>query len=406
MSVRHRTVPFGAMLAVTVLCGSELHAAPFRPANDDVVVETLSAATRGRPATAPRPAATTSGHADLDSSSNPELELQARVRGLIARGRQNADPRDLGRAEALLRAAPAVTPVPVERLVLQATIDQSLHRFDASVRGLDAVLAREPMHAQARLTRATVLQVQGHFDAAAHDCALLARVARPLVSTTCSTSVASLRGRAREAYVLLDFALRSAGDEQPEVLSWSRTVLAGIAERTGRRLEAETNYRTALALAPDDPFVLASYADLLLDAGDARRALALVQGRRVDDNLYLREAIALKRLGDPGLATAVAELAARFEAAHRRGQALHLREEARFELQVRDDARRALQLAQANWAVQREPADARILFEAAQSAGDVPNTRLALQWLEAMGVMPAGNIARRSQATRVMEQQS
>src|SRR5262249_905596 len=65
----------------------------------------------------------------------------------------------------------------------------------------------------------------------------------------------------------------------------------------------------------------------------------------------------------------VAMLAERFRAMRDRGDAVHRREETRFEL-LRGDARRALSLARDNWEVQREPADARVLLEAALSAGD------------------------------------
>jgi hypothetical protein len=64
-----------------------------------------------------------------------------------------------------------------------------------------------------------------------------------------------------------------------------------------------------------------------------------------------------------------------------RGDRVHLREEARFELHLRHDPSKALRLAKENWAVQKEPADARILLEAAIAAGDRGSTRALRQWL-------------------------
>lgn len=66
---------------------------------------------------------------------------------------------------------------------------------------------------------------------------------------------------------------------------------------------------------------------------------------------------------------AVAALKARFDAAQLRGDTVHRREEARFALQLLDRPDQALKLALENWAVQKEPADARILLEAARAAG-------------------------------------
>jgi hypothetical protein len=74
-------------------------------------------------------------------------------------------------------------------------------------------------------------------------------------------------------------------------------------------------------------------------------------------------------------------MAARFDAARRRGDSLHRREEARFRLAVEDDSRGALTLARDNWNVQREPADLRILVDAARAATDAPTLRLATDWI-------------------------
>jgi hypothetical protein len=372
MSIRHRAGLAGVVLAGMALCGADLRAAPFRPTSDDAVIERL-------PVASPLQTAT---HA---------AGTRRQVRELIQAARATGDPRYYGRAEALLRAAPSGTIPADEALVLQATIDQALHRFDVALARLDEVLERHPMHAQARLTRATVLQVRGRLDEAARDCAMLARVARPLVATTCSAGIASLRGRGAAARTMLDQALRSAGTEPREVVAWSRAVLAGIAEREGDARVAAVNYAAVLALDPDDAFARAAWADLLLDAGDAAGALRLTAGRRSHDGLLLREALALQQLDEPGRAQAVGELAARFSVARRRKDLLHLREEARFELHLRGDADHALVLARRNWQVQREPADARILLEASIAAADREQEKVARAWYRAAGIVIVGD---------------
>ncbi len=67
---------------------------------------------------------------------------------------------------------------------------------------------------------------------------------------------------------------------------------------------------------------------------------------------------------------------------------MHAREEARLAL-ARGDTARALERAQASFAAQREPADARILLEAARAAGDTAATRPALEWLAATSLEDA-----------------
>ena len=87
------------------------------------------------------------------------------------------------------------------------------------------------------------------------------------------------------------------------------------------------------------------------------------------DALLLRRAIALKRLDSPLLKPAAAALTARFDAARMRGENYHAREQARLALDVLGQTKPALQLALSNWAQQKEPADALLLYRAALAAG-------------------------------------
>ncbi|MDP1108498.1 hypothetical protein, partial [Klebsiella pneumoniae] len=86
------------------------------------------------------------------------------------------------------------------------------------------------------------------------------------------------------------------------------------------------------------------------------------------DALLLRRVIALRALGRESAALA-AQMRERLAAADRREPGRHAREQARFALDVESQPRAALRLAQANWAFQREPADAVLLLRAALAAG-------------------------------------
>src|SRR6185369_515182 len=88
-------------------------------------------------------------------------------------------------------------------------------------------------------------------------------------------------------------------------------------------------------------------------------------------------------LGAPSLATHVEELRARFAAATLRGDQRHLREEARFTLVLLRDSSTALALAERDWAVQREPEDARVLLAAALAAGDAAAAERVREWVGA-----------------------
>jgi hypothetical protein len=84
--------------------------------------------------------------------------------------------------------------------------------------------------------------------------------------------------------------------------------------------------------------------------------------------------------GAPEADSHVADLAARFDTARLRGDTIHRREEARFQLDLMHLADEALTLAQANWTVQREPADALILLEAAEATGRPDAALPVLAW--------------------------
>ncbi|PIF13153.1 hypothetical protein [Janthinobacterium sp. 13] len=306
----------------------------------------------------------------------------------IALARSETDPRYLGYAQAALapwwrQAAP---PVPVR--LLRATILQSTHHFGPALQDLDAVIAQQPQNGQAWLTRATVLTVQGDYAQATASCARLSALTTQLVTVTCLASIASVTGRAASSERLLDLTLQRSAGAAPELDSWAATLLAEMATRRGEAALAEARYTTALARQPRDSYLLGAYADFLLDRQRPQEVVKLLKEQQRIDALLLRYALALQAL--PGQQTAFlaakAELAARFNAAMQRGDTVHQREQARFALFLQQDVPAALQLAQKNWAIQKEVPDMRILLEASVAARNYAAAQPVLAWITAHGV--------------------
>jgi hypothetical protein len=104
------------------------------------------------------------------------------------------------------------------------------------------------------------------------------------------------------------------------------------------------------------------------------------------DGLLLRLAIAERALSMPAASAHVARLAERFREAELRGSAVHRREQARFELGLRDDAARALRLSLENFAIQREVWDARLVLEAALAADRPSAAAAALEHVRRSGL--------------------
>lgn len=320
----------------------------------------------------------------LDADPRDLVAASRLARMLIAAARSGGDPRFLGRAEAALRPWWDDPDPPAEALLLRATIRQSRHEFVPALADLDRLVAETPDDPQAWLTRAVVLGVRGSYAEGLASCARLESQASPLVVAACRAPLLGVTGRARTAAAALAGELRTtrSGGEA----AWAETLLADLAVWSGDPGDAEARLRRLVARAPDDGTARAALADLYLDEGRAAEAAALTEGREEDDGLLLRRALASAAPGaardtDP----AAREMDARFEAARLRGDTVHQREEARFRLVVQRDPARALRLAQQNWLVQREPADARILLEAAIAA-DAPGAAApALAWLADTG---------------------
>jgi hypothetical protein len=305
------------------------------------------------------------------------------ARRYIEAGRREADPRYYGYAQAALgpwwgQAAP-----PPQVRLLRATLLQSEHRFPEALADLAALTAQRPDDAQAWLTRATVETVRADYAAATRSCARLSSLADELVTTACIANVGAMNGRlAASERLLVAVRARAGRADDPAVDAWVLTMLAEMAQRRGTAGIADARFRAALRLAPRDTYLLGAYADFLLDAGRHDEAAALLAPHARVDGLLLRHALALRagrRARD--LAPELAELAARFDAGERRGDGVHLREQARFELALRGDARRALAIARRNWDVQKETPDARILLEAALAAHDATAARPVLDWM-------------------------
>jgi Tfp pilus assembly protein PilF len=203
---------------------------------------------------------------------------------------------------------------------------------------------------------------------------------------TCVAGVDGMSGRLQETYETLLGALRHApAVTDRSIRSWTLTALADMAERLGRSEWAEDHLRAALELDGEDAYVLAVYADFLLANDRAKEALVLLEGRTRTDPLLLRHALALQARGSRGAKSAIAALGARFEASRKRGDRVHLREEARYALELRHDPEAALALALENWPVQKEPADLRLLVRAARAAGDREALRMAADWMAQTG---------------------
>ena len=326
-------------------------------------------------------------HAELSSQTASRERIDVAIplaQFYISQARTTGDLRFLGYADRML--APWVfqsSPSPAA-LVLRATVQQSRHDFDAALDTLDQALAVRPADPQAWLTRATVLRVLGRYTEAEAACAQFSQLTDLDLGSICTQSVRALHGELAPAYQAL--ARQSPQGLQDAELAWRGSELGEMAVRLGREADAERWFKDTLRVSPQDNYVRAAYADLLLSQQRDGEVIALLNGRDSIEPLLLRVAIAQLRQGDPQGVQNRDRLRAAFDAENLRGDAVHRREQARFLLQIERQPKQALAMALANWDTQREPEDALLLIEAARAAGEPQQAAPALEFVQHQGV--------------------
>jgi tetratricopeptide (TPR) repeat protein len=366
---------------IALACAAAVCAAPYRPTSDDQVVERL-------PLRASDSAARELASLRLAWRRNP-TDVPTAVRlaeAYIDQAGAEGDPRYVGYAQSVLQPWWKAADAPAPIRVMRAIVLQYDHRFDEALADLGSALEADPDDALAWSWTTAIHLVRADMAAARTACDRLAELTPDLIGAACRAQIAALTGHANDAAASLRTALGVDANADPALRLWALTRLAETEERRGDSAAAERAYRDALALGRADVYLLAAYADFLLDNGRAPEVLTLLKDHARADVLLLRLAIAANAANDPRRDALARELAARFDAARARGDSTHRKEESRFALAVLGDAERALVLGRANYAQQREVADARILLEAALAARQRAAAEPVLQWMASTGV--------------------
>ena len=350
--------------------------APHTPASDAAVIEKLpfrAGDSRARELEALRARAR---QAPGDVAVAAAL-AQAYFNMAQARG----DPRYVGYADAVV--SPFTQKVSADLLVVRGTLRQYRHDFDLALADFDTALTMDPQRADAHAWRGAIYLVQAQYEKAQEECAALLRLQRPVLHGGCNGLLQAYTGHSRSAYASLQQALALAryGDQR----LWLLTRLAEVSAWMGQNAQAERHYREALALGQDDSYLLAARADFLLDSKRPAEVVTLLATWEASDPLLLRLTEAETMLRASAAAAHVQALDDRFAAAKLRGDTTHRAEEARFQLRLRHNAVLAVQLAAANYQVQKEPRDLRVLLEAALAAGDANAAKPARAWLQRTG---------------------
>lgn len=367
---------YPVLLLLALLIAVPVVAAPVVPRADDEVLERL-------PYRPNDPAMREIKDMRAMLSRDPQnIELAIRLaRRYFEQAAAQGDPRYVGYAQAVLKPWWDLPQPPTQVLVMRATLRQYRHDFSGALEDLERALKRDPDDPRAWSLRAAIHLVQADYPESRRDCGQLAAHVSELIAVGCVAFIDGLTGHARQSHDTLSRALARAIDVSAEQKMWVLLRLAEMAWRLNEPKLAEQHFRRALALDITDGFLLAAYADFLLDYGRPQEVITLLKDWTVADPLLLRLTLAEQTVKAKGAREHQATLADRYAAARLRGDTTHEQEESRFSLQTLNRPEEALRLAQSNWRVQREPRDARVLLEAALALRRPEAAQPALDWM-------------------------
>ena len=348
------------LLSLILLAVGQSAMAVAAPVSDNTVIESLPAS--GRVSAQER-----SLRQQLAAQPSSASTAVALAQLLINRSRSEGDPRPAGQALAVLTPWSDVATAPIEVLMQRANAQQHLHDFQAARLNLEQLVKREPRHAQAWLTLATLHRLQGRYAASNQACAAVERAGESFYSQACFAENMGLQGQTHKARGALQ-QLAANDARTADQRTWLLTSLAELEARSRRKGPAEQAYKAALVLSPRDAYVAVSYADFLLEQNRAADVAVVLKDQSRSDAVLLRLTWATQQLQAPEAANDLKELSARMNADKLSAQERlgHAREHAMFALWIQKDAKQALVLARANLTVQREPVDLLLFAQAAR----------------------------------------
>ena len=368
------------LFVLAALAGVGAQASVVNPLSDDEVIEVLPAVSGSRAEI--RNLRRTLAADPRDARSAVKL-----AQLYLNQARTQGDPRFVGQALALLGAWPQSDTAPDEVLLMLATLQQFLHDFDTSASNLERLVKRNPRHAQAWLTLATVRRVQGRYADSERACKGVAAAGAAAYAGACQAENASLRGDFVGARAALTRLLADTRLQAPSIRNWLLTTLAESEARAGRNTQAEAAYRQALQ-ATADGYTSLSFADFLMTQNRFADASRQLQNQSRTDAVLLRLAIAGVNTHSKEAAADVNELRERMALAMLRPEArtTHAREYAMFALWIDNQPREALELAKENVRHQREPLDVLLLAQTAAASQDAAARRDAVSLASEMGL--------------------
>jgi hypothetical protein len=318
-------------------------------------------------------------------SSEEDAVKQANV--ALKSSRDLQDPRYLGRARALLQPWWGKESSSEDVLILQATIEQSLHQFSDARGTLAKLVTKNPQNLQAWLTLASLDRLSGNYSLARSACERLKAADEQglakVYGDICLADIDCHRAGSADQFRALQSNLNRLR-LTPDVLSWSMALLAECEDRSGNYSKALDAYRSSLALQSEN-YNAISYADALIRQKSPEKAMQVLSLLPRSDSVLLRLSRVMRMQGNNQWKMLYSDVIQRFRESDLRGDdsKAHAREHAYAALWLGDDPKMAQEQAIINIASQKEVIDWLLLFEALEKNNDKVAIRKYLSALQA-----------------------
>ncbi len=356
-------------ISLMAIASTDVRAAPFRPTQDHVVIDTLPV---GSPTFQSRTRM-------MSTTKQPFSTVEPQIRALLRQSYTQGDPRALGQAESLLE--PYRNDISPTVRILRANIFQASHRFDEARLELQAILKNIPNQPDALLMLSSIDLVQGHFDVARSSCDQLRDMGLLVLRLACYAQVDAMTGKLQYSRDTLLKLLQMNSGLTVEQQRWMNLILADIALRLDDAVLAKSVFEQLdIETAPS----LMARADWLLAHHEWAKTQQLLANHTDNDSLLLRLVMSEVRLKDPLAISHFRLLGSRILVWKERGETAHQREEAMYALML-SPPEKSLTLARANWQKQRETADVAVYANAAIYAHSRSDLRVIQDWIKETG---------------------
>lgn len=300
-------------------------------------------------------------------------------------GITEGDLRWFGTAKAALLPWWTQSGLSAEGHFMRGLVKQGFHDFQGGLDDINAAIALDDGQAEFWSWRFAIHLVWADMSAARADCAAMAQRFAPDEARACSAILAYRTGKALTAVPALQ-ALVALPDFQGDLAQdWLRFHL-GEAQRTaGQYQQAVATWSGHLAKRPRAHSIRLALVELLNAEGQPAQAKRWATTAAPTDALLMQQFLASYALNDADAPRLAQQVEERMAAQALRQETLIERPRMVYLIRHGKDVAAGLALAEANWAIQKEPPDAALLVEAALKLNRPQAAVPVLDWMTETG---------------------